>query len=516
MVTVKEKEKRKYLETILLDKKFFKKLDLNLSEKEKQYTKSYKILEYTKQDIENFLDFFISLKESSDTKLVTYDFSILEEKQLKSLNHHLYRDLFDTKLGKNIETFLLKLSQKIDEENNNCSTLMKVDEYNLFDTYLNAKKIHLRNIIRIQKILNKGYEKKFVKTSYEDKIKILVAELREIKNNSNEIEYREVVLDVCIQLITYDILHEKIELNKREENYKKLDKFISELSKEISSEINKISLEKAEIKRKDIYLDFYNYIVLINDLIKEKGRNEIALKLIPLTYDFEPINKKEQFLSLANGILETSINLGDLYMPVVNFFDVPEVREALNEDTFFLHSAVVKKIVEKEKKITKTREAELIYGNPKIKNNFDKTEAALDEILKNYSFYTEKNLQIKKALVRSIENDKRLISPFRRQLKSLIGDSKLSKSSIVETECRLRITQGMYKEKEIEEEFYKSHEIQNKINDLMLEIYKEKDFEDREKLFEIFKDKFFNFFIEIMRDEIVFAFKIPEVPNILA
>ena len=64
-------ESRRYLKNLLIECSFFRTEKVELTEKEKLNHADYKILQYSKEDINRLLDFIIFLKNDEDNKIIT-------------------------------------------------------------------------------------------------------------------------------------------------------------------------------------------------------------------------------------------------------------------------------------------------------------------------------------------------------------------------------------------------------------------------------------------------------------
>ena len=69
-------ENRRYLKNLLIECGFFKIEKVELTEKEKMNHADYKILQYSKEDINRLLDFIIFLKNDEDNKII-FSFKLL-------------------------------------------------------------------------------------------------------------------------------------------------------------------------------------------------------------------------------------------------------------------------------------------------------------------------------------------------------------------------------------------------------------------------------------------------------
>ena len=106
----KEYMNKKNLINLLVENGFLKKEEILES---KANERNFKILEYSDDVVDEFLNFMIDKKENSDVKLV--DNKIRESKIRKSINHYFYSDLLEDRLDTNKEMFLMILILKIED-----------------------------------------------------------------------------------------------------------------------------------------------------------------------------------------------------------------------------------------------------------------------------------------------------------------------------------------------------------------------------------------------------------------
>jgi len=127
----------------------------------------------------------------------------------------------------------------------------------------------------------------------------------------------------------------------------------------------------------------------------------------------------------------------------------------------------------------------------------------MKKILSNYIFFSNANLQMQKAIISIITQEKSLIYPFRKQLKSLITNEKLRNNNRVISILRTLLTREMYKEKKNEEGFKKSNILQKKIIEILLKINSIKDSSKRIKIKKKFFEDFFKTLIKIQKKKII-------------
>ena len=107
-------ESRRYLKNLLIECSFFRTEKVELTEKEKLNHADYKILQYSKEDINRLLDFIIFLKNDENNKIITNQvFNEKKEKDLKRVNHYFYDNLLYPSLDTNINKFMIVLLDKI-------------------------------------------------------------------------------------------------------------------------------------------------------------------------------------------------------------------------------------------------------------------------------------------------------------------------------------------------------------------------------------------------------------------
>ena len=107
-------ENRRYLKNLLIECGFFKIEKVELTEKEKMNHADYKILQYSKEDINRLLDFIIFLKNDEDNKIIINQVSNeKKEKELKRVNHYFYDNLLYPTPDTDIEKFMIVLLSEI-------------------------------------------------------------------------------------------------------------------------------------------------------------------------------------------------------------------------------------------------------------------------------------------------------------------------------------------------------------------------------------------------------------------
>lgn len=508
-------ENEKYLEELLIEKGFFKIKNLNLAEKEKKYKKNYEILEYQKEDIKKFLDFLILSKKKSKKLIVSKLDKI--KKELKSENHLFYNCLLNQHLGIDLGNFLTLLLEEIKLELQEQFPIFNFFHQNMVadygKIYCQAK---IRTLIRENRIVEKPFQNLLPEIKYEKKLFELEKETNNLLNYLNkeffeksqlqeillERTFQQILSDKLTQLIVLDILHENIPKEKRDFLYEQLFKFLKEKNKEIEEERKNISLSSP---REEIFLDFFKFLILTKDILKDKQTLEIEKELIDNKIDIlvPPLDKKTQFLNYIYSLNEKK-ERDIIYCS--NFLELEEVKQRIDKETGTLKVSECLELLDIFKS-TKTEFSKKLYGSNKPKNNFDIINQKINKAIKKYPFLAQESLEMRKVIINILEKDKTLISPFRKTLKNLVNNEIANE--IVEVNIRLRITQNMYSEKGIPEEFERSYNLRELLNRIFYSINLIKKKEVRENYFKSINEYFFNLLKETYKNENVVSVLIP-------
>lgn len=494
---------------------FFKVERKNLPEEIKKKNKKFFVKEYGEKEVEGFISEFIKLK-NNDEKIINE--SVLEEKNEKDKNKYLLKSLSEG-IG-----ILELLKHYLDEREKFISNdIFFGEEYGIL-------KRENRKIIKLWKLRYNGTEMIPSKINYSIKIKeiklsyqcihdLLVKnwkqkilmnsdlyekakKLEKLLQSKAERYYEQIIAeekftkinhDSIIQLIVYDFLHYSFSEEEKNSNFEKIKKFLENFDSEI--EIN-------EIKRNGkIYEDFKDFLVLNNDLFNEKMKLKEISRFSNFKTKTEILSKKEDFYYYLEKIRE--IYKGEDYQSVIiictDYLDLDFVREKTDLETGL---AVLGDFNDFTKDYSK-EELSRIQCGKKAKNNFTKEEENIISLLSNYYDMPEINLQIRKAIVSIIEQEKIKIKPFRKTLKSLLNDEETRNHPKIIGIMRLLLTRELYKEKNNLSGFEKSNIIQEKVIEILLKINSIKLIEDRLKIKEKFFNDFFEELIKIQKRDII-------------
>ena len=512
-------QRKKYLEELLIEVGFLKKEDNQWeNEKDKMCKRKHKVLEYSDKIKNEFLNFIVDLKENYQEKLIIN--KLRKEEEKKSKNHKFYDDLFKEGFDVDKMNFYFILLNKIEEISHYKDLKMKYLEETKFDKELRKNNILLmfREFIRDSRIILENVREDFYKISYLEKMEIIRIDmefihysgLEECKFWLEELvedKYRQLLCyDVFQQLIVYDIITDRIPEIEREKNYKKMCEFLDSFLDSLKYNQEKPLKVKKDISK--IFIDFFSFIILREELVKNKEILDIEESIKNhICKEIKPLDKKVLFF---NHLLEMKkkqeeTNYEDINIGIINFIELEEIKDKIDRDTLTISLNKCKNLIE-DFKLTQKDKSEIIYGKAKI-NKFNEKQEDLETIISAYPFFSKKSLQVKKAIVSNIENDTGLILPFRKTLKELIKDENLRESETVIKHIRMRITKGLYEEKNNLKGFQMSINLERKINDIFFKIYSFKDRKFREEYMNKFINYFFDSLISINKEKIILTTK---------
>lgn len=512
-------QRKKYLEELLIEVGFLKKEDNQWeNEKDKMCKRKHKVLEYSDKIKNEFLNFIVDLKENYQEKLIIN--KLRKEEEKKSKNHKFYDDLFKEGFDVDKMNFYFILLNKIEEISHYKDLKMKYLEETKFDKELrkNNTLLMFREFIRDSRIILENVREDFYKISYLEKMEIIRMDmefmhylgLEECKFWLEELvedKYRQLLCyDVFQQLIVYDIITDRIPEIEREKNYKKMCEFLDSFLDSLKYNQEKPLKVKKDISK--IFIDFFSFIILREELVKNKEILDIEESIKNhICKEIKPLDKKVLFF---NHLLEMKKeqeenNYEDINIGIINFIELEEIKDKIDRDTLTISLNKCKNLIE-DFKLTQKDKSEIIYGKVKI-NKFNEKQEDLETIISAYPFFSKKSLQVKKAIVSNIENDTSLILPFRKTLKELIKDENLRESETVIKHIRMRITKGLYEEKNNLKGFQMSINLERKINDIFFKIYSFKDRKFREEYINKFINYFFDSLISINKEKIILTTK---------
>lgn len=512
-------QRKKYLEELLIEVGFLKKEDNQWeNEKDKMSKRKHKVLEYSDKIKNEFLNFIVDLKENYQEKLIIN--KLRKEEEKKSKNHKFYDDLFKEGFDVDKMNFYFILLNKIEEISHYKDLKMKHLEETKFDKELRKNNILLmfREFIRDSRIILENVREDFYKISYLEKMEIIRMDmefmhylgLEECKFWLEELvedKYRQLLCyDVFQQLIVYDIITDRIPEIEREKNYKKMCEFLDSFLDSLKYNQEKPLKVKKDISK--IFIDFFSFIILREELVKNKEILDIEESIKNhICKEIKPLDKKVLFF---NHLLEMKKeqeenNYEDINIGIINFIELEEIKDKIDRDTLTISLNKCKNLIE-DFKLTQKDKSEIIYGKVKI-NKFNEKQEDLETIISAYPFFSKKSLQVKKAIVSNIENDTSLILPFRKTLKELIKDENLRESETVIKHIRMRITKGLYEEKNNLKGFQMSINLERKINDIFFKIYSFKNRKFREEYMNKFINYFFDSLVSINKEKIILTTK---------
>ena len=529
---MEDKEKNKEYQNeknymVDLEELGFLKLKKNdLSFEEERYKKKYEILQYDSKEVREFISKLRNIKVNEER---------IVEKELKSKKNEKFPNKFlfkDVSMGRDIHEILLYFLSKEEKE----------DYYDSISSIKNKKNEYIgfnRKIIKTWKCRYKGTEYINEKCSYIEKINLILASINISKKNifypvseniidnlnSIEIDNLNVIEeildggsevmkynianasgeefftycyhDALVQLLVYDFLHYNFSNEEKEENFNKIENFLKEYFnylEQLSKKIDSINREG------EIYNDFKDFLILNANLFKEKQK----LKDIDLFQEYslktKPLSKEKDFLFFLSKQFETLKNPQSLIF-CGDFLDLDIVKGKVDKENGFSNLNNFQNL----EVFKKSDISEILYGSRKPKNNFNEEQEALKNILSNYIFFSNANLQMQKAIISIVTQEKSLIYPFRKQLKSLITDEELRNNNRVISILRTLLTREMYKEKNNEEGFKKSNILQKKIIEILLKINSIKDSSKRIKIKKKFFEDFFKTLIKIQKKKIIIS-----------
>ena len=478
-------KRKKYLEELLIEVGFLKKEDNQWdNEKDKMCKRKHRVLEYSDKIKKEFLEFLVDLKENSQEKLITNNFRE-DKEEFYRINHYFYQDLFEEEFDVDKNQFFSILLNKIEEVSNYKNLKIKFLEEKELRKYLKEPEslTMAREFIRDTRIVSGKIREDFHRILYSEKIEMIRmdTEFRFVDT------YRQLVYyDVFQQLIVYDVITDRISEIERENNYKKMSEILDSFSNLLVDE-EKFLKEKKHTSK--IFIDFFCFIILREKLLKAKKTIEIGEVIKDDMYgEILPLDKKVHFFNAMIEATEEKEKKGfkDMIIECVNFIELEEIKDKIDADTLTIS-------LDKSK---------IIYGKTKI-NKFNEKQEDLEAIISIYPFFTKKSLQVKKVIASNIENDNRVIYPFRKTLKALIKDDVLRNSEAVINHIRMRVTKGLYEEKENLKGFKMSIDLEKKINGILIKIYSYKNRETREEYMNKFIDHFFEGLISINNDKII-------------
>ena len=531
-------ESRRYLKNLLIECSFFRTEKVELTEKEKLNHADYKILQYSKEDINRLLDFIIFLKNDENNKIITNQvFNEKKEKDLKRVNHYFYDNLLYPSLDTNINKFMIVLLDKISRtEYIDESLIYKFLMSKFFNEHLlneyskDIKKkvrtfflIHPKEEERFRKkyefidvkakkkkvmstlplLLTSPYKDTFLDTSY-------TLDFNDKKNLPPQIEqmfFRAYLfftqIEFMEQMVVYDLFNDNFSETEREKHYKEIYSFLENKKDEIQKSIEKFYLNKNYKESENIFIDFFCFLYIRHKLYFARNGFEIGLKLREADKQ-KYIPPVDEFLNLQY-FLQKNKNLNSKK----GFFlgkniDNPKIEEILKEKGYpLLKNSDIDEVLKDYQNTNKTLLK--VYSQEKQKNTFKNIEENIDKILKEYNFPLDSSLQTRKGVIKFIEEDntKLNLGSNKITLKALFTSDKYKNywnTETVRLNLRLRISRENFREKGKLDSFEYDMKIEYLINEIALIIFSFNDIIEQEKLLRNFLAEYEAYYMKLMKD----------------
>ena len=531
-------ESRRYLKNLLIECSFFRTEKVELTEKEKLNHADYKILQYSKEDINRLLDFIIFLKNNENNKIITNQvFNEKKEKDLKRVNHYFYDNLLYPSPDTNIEKFMIVLLDKISrteyiDESLIYKFLMSkfFNEHILNEYSRDIKKkvrtfflIHPKEEARFRKkyelIDVKAKEKKVMRTlplllipPYKDTFldTSYILRFNDKKNLPPQIEqmfFRYYLfftqIEFMEQMVVYDLFNENFSEFEREKHYKEIYSFLENKKDEIQKSIEKFYLNKNYKESENIFIDFFCFLYIRHKLYFVRNGFEIGLKLREADKQ-KYIPPIDEFLNFQY-FLQKNKNLNS----EKGFFlgkniDNPKIKEILKEKGYpLLKNSDIDEVLKDYQSTNKTLLK--VYSQEKQKNTFKNIEENIDKILKEFNFPLDSSLQTRKGIIKFIEEDKTKLNlgSNRITLKALFTSDKYKNywnTETVRLNLRLRISRENFREKGKLDSFQYDMKIEYLINEIALIIFSFNDIIEQEKLLRNFLVEYEAYYMKLMKD----------------
>lgn len=531
-------ESRRYLKNLLIECSFFKTEKVELTEKEKLNHADYKILQYSKEDINRLLDFIIFFKNNENNKIITNQvFNEKKEKDLKRVNHYFYDNLLYPSPDTNIEKFMIVLLDKISRtEYIDESLIYKFLMAKFFNEHIlneyskDIKKkvrtfflIHPKEEARFRKkyefIDVKAKEKKVMRTlplllipPYKDTFldTSYILHFNDKKNLPPQIEqmfFRYYLfftqIEFMEQMVVYDLFNENFSEFEREKHYKEIYSFLENKKDEIQKSIEKFYLNKNYKESENIFIDFFCFLYIRHKLYFVRNGFEIGLKLREADKQ-KYIPPIDEFLNFQY-FLQKNKNLNSKK----GFFlgkniDNPKIKEILKKKGYsLLKNSDIDEVLKDYQSTNKTLLK--VYSQEKQKNTFKNIEENIDKILKEFNFPLDSSLQTRKGIIKFIEEDKTKLNlgSNRITLKALFTSDKYKNywnTETVRLNLRLRISRENFREKGKLDSFQYDMKIEYLINEIALIIFSFNDIIEQEKLLRNFLVEYEAYYMKLMKN----------------
>lgn len=530
-------ENRRYLKNLLIECGFFRIEKVELTEKEKMNHADYKILQYSKEDINRLLDFIIFLKNDEDNKIIINQVSNgKKEKELKRVNHYFYDNLLYPTPDTDIEKFMIVLLSEISKtEYIDEGLVYKFLKSKFFyENFVNICSVDIKKKVRTFFILTPKIIEKF-KGKYDfidietKKRKIMqtlpvymTAPYRDTYldgsyilhfNNKKDlpIQLEEMFfryylsttqLEFMQQMVVYDLFSENFSKLEREENYKKIYDFLIYKEQEIHKDIEEFFLNKKYINSKNIFIDFFCFLYIRHKIYFTQNGYDIGLTLRD--------SEKSKYIPPVDELLNfqyflqksDSLDSGRGYFLGKNV-NIHRIKEILhNKKLPLLENSEIKKVLEGYQNNNKTLLE--VYSQEKQKNNFKNIEENIDKILSRFNPPLDCSLQTRKGIIKFIEEDniKLNLGSSKVTLKSLFTSDKYQEyweTETVKLNLRLRISRENFREKGKLDSFEYDMRIETLINKILFDIFSVTDSLKQNELIRKFLLEYQSFYIKLMK-----------------
>ena len=530
-------ENRRYLKNLLIECGFFRIEKVELTEKEKMNHADYKILQYSKEDINRLLDFIIFLKNDEGNKIIINQVSNeKKEKELKRVNHYFYDNLLYPTPDTDIEKFMIVLLSEISKtEYVDEGLVYKFLKSKFFyENFVNIFSVDIKKKVRTffiltPKIIDK-FKGKYDFIDIETKKRKIMQTLpvymtapyrntyldgsyilhfnnkKDLPIQLEEMFFRYYLsttqLEFMQQMVVYDLFSENFSKLEREENYKKIYDFLIYKEQEIHKDIEEFFLNKKYINSKNIFIDFFCFLYIRHKIYFTQNGYDIGLTLRDSEKSkyIPPVDEllNFQYFLQKNGSLDSG--RGYFLGKNVNIHRIKEIFH--NKKLPLLENSEIKKVLEGYQNNNKTLLE--VYSQEKQKNNFKNIEENIDKILSRFNPPLDCSLQTRKGIIKFIEEDniKLNLGSSKVTLKSLFTSDKYQKyweTETVKLNLRLRISRENFREKGKLDSFEYDMRIETLINKILFDIFSVTDSLKQNELIRKFLLEYQSFYIKLMK-----------------
>lgn len=530
-------ENRRYLKNLLIECGFFRIEKVELTEKEKMNHADYKILQYSKEDINRLLDFIIFLKNDEGNKIIINQVSNeKKEKELKRVNHYFYDNLLYPTPDTDIEKFMIVLLSEISKtEYVDEGLVYKFLKSKFFyENFVNICSVDIKKKVRTFFILTPKIIEKFkgkydfidietkkrkimqtlpvymtapYRNTYLDGSYILhFNNKKDLPIQLEEMFFRYYLsttqLEFMQQMVVYDLFSENFSKLEREENYKKIYDFLIYKEQEIHKDIEEFFLNKKYINSKNIFIDFFCFLYIRHKIYFTQNGYDIGLTLRDSEKSkyIPPVDEllNFQYFLQKNGSLDSG--RGYFLGKNVNIHRIKEILH--NKKLPLLENSEIKKVLEGYQNNNKTLLE--VYSQEKQKNNFKNIEENIDKILSRFNPPLDCSLQTRKGIIKFIEEDniKLNLGSSKVTLKSLFTSDKYQEyweTETVKLNLRLRISRENFREKGKLDSFEYDMRIETLINKILFDIFSVTDSLKQNELIRKFLLEYQSFYIKLMK-----------------